>query len=321
MKITKERFILFIVTFIINLFFIFLMSIVCTSSIDTLIKFSSYQYDYACIFDNLDNYDDSYTKTKSFYSVKTSNTAYAYLFFEKNVLYNISPNVNDFKYEYKNLYSNECAISYSLAKLLNINVEDTIKIDINNIEYNYKVKYLYNTDYSFYDSKVKDIYSVVLGNNESLSDTISCHDIIFCREQTFNDLINDERYSLRSIFLLKDELIFSFLRNFPIIIFILILVLIDIVTVNIIFHRKYNDFILNFYSSFKICKINKEYAKYYMINHLFPCLAVGIFTILICSNNKAILILSCIYMIIIILNFIFNYGGFRNKWKKNCYLK
>ena len=66
-------------------------------------------------------------------------SAFSYLYFEKNVDYNITPNITKSNSKINKLQANECAISIELSRLIDVNVGDEIKIDISANEYIYKV--------------------------------------------------------------------------------------------------------------------------------------------------------------------------------------
>ena len=312
----KEQLIIFAITFIINLPLIFIFILSTTKNINTFIRFTSYDYECVGIFDDVYNNDNSFKKSKSFYRISAEETAFSYLYFEKDVDYKNTPNITKSNSKINKLQSNECAISLELARLIKVNIGGEIKIDISANEYIYKVVYLYDTDYSFYNSKTKDIYDVVLGENDDISSNIEYQEILFCDHELLINLSNNDMYSIRSVTYLKSEIINSIIQNYMILIFVIIIGLIDFVIVKIILYSKKNDYLIDFYSNVKIAVIKKNYIKYYFNYHLLPC-GIAVFISFVLS---LILKINCfivlLYLLTITIIFIINYGGFSKLWKK-----
>lgn len=314
----KEYFLIFIVTFMINLSLIVIFMNLTNKSFKTYIKFSTYDYECVGIFDDAYENDNSFKKTKSFYRVSSIESTFAYLYFEKNVNYYITPNVTNALENTKKLMFNECAISSKMAEMLKINVGDFVQIDAGGNMYTYKVAYLFNSDYSFYNSKVKDIYDIILGENDNISKVLDCQEILFCSKKLLDELVNNDKYSIRSVFYLRDEKINSMKQNYMLIIFIIITFLIDLISVKVIYYSKEIDYIIDFYSNINIKKINKSYIKYYLLYHILPCLSSIIVSFVFALILKINIFIVIIYMITIFICMILNYGGFIKLWKKKC---
>lgn len=312
----KEQLIIFAITFIINLSLIFIFILSTSQNINTFLQFTSYDYECVGIFDDTYDKDNSFKKSKSFYRVSAEETAFSYLYFEKNVDYKITPNITKSNSKTEKLQSNECAISLELARLIKVDVGDEIKIDISANEYIYKVAYLYDTNCSFYDSKVKDIYDIVLGENDDISSNIDYQEIIFCDEELLTNLSNNDMYSIRSVTYLKSEIINSIIQNYMILIFVIIASLIDFVIVKIILYSKKNDYLIDFYSNVKISDIKKSYIHYYIKSHLLPCIIADLISFLLSLVLKVNSFIVLLYLLTIAIIFIINYGGFSKLWKK-----
>lgn len=312
----KEQLIIFTVTFIINLSLIFIFILSTTKNINTFLQYASYEYECVGIFDDAYDNDNSFKKSKSFYRVSAEESAFSYLYFEKNVDYNITPNITKSNSIINKLQANECAISIELSRLIDVNVGDEIKIDISANEYIYKVAYLYDTNYSFYDSKIKDIYDIVLGENDDISSNIEYQEILFCNQELLTNLSNNNMYSIRSVTYLKNEIINSIIQNYMILVFIIVVALIDFVIVKIIYYSKKNDYLIDFYSNVKISNIKKSYVKYYLHCHLLPCSISVVISVVLSLFFKVNSFIVLLYLLTITIIFIINYGGFSKLWKK-----
>lgn len=312
----KEQCIIFVITLIINLSLIFISILSTNKNINTLLHFASYDYECVGIFDDTFENDNSFKKSKSFYRITAEGSAFSYLYFEKNVDYNITPNITNSRHSKEKLEHNECAISLTLSRLIKANVGDEVKIDINESECIYKVAYLYDSSFSFYDSEIKDIYDIVLGENDEISSSIAIQDILFCDNDLLIALINNDNYSVRSTTYLKSEIINSIIQNYMILIFILIGAILDFLTVKIIFYSKKKDYLIDFYSNVNMVTIKNNYIKYYCKYHLLPCGISAIISIILSLIMKINCIIILIYLIVIVLIFIKSYGGFLRLWKR-----